>query len=239
MTTRAVAITTNTLSVVFFIGFLTYTFVAQQHLESLARDFVTEKTIAYSKPAVEVAAEAVESPLAKQFLNEDQEKALRSEIKVYQDDPAAYVRTLTQKGARAPLPAPANPVLAKAARWKEGIRAHYDQTLAALITDLRIFSTSNLVAGAIALVLAVLSAKAIRASLAWFSVLMFVGVLYSSYLYIDDLNFFRILFRSYMGWGYAAFLLVMTVGLFIDYGRQNGSSAQESGSSEKASGTAQ
>jgi len=238
MPTRVVAIAANAISVVLFLGFLAYTFVAQEHLESLARDFVTEKTIAYSKPAVEVAAEAVESPLAKQFLSEDQEKALRSEVKDYQDDPAVYVRALTQKGARAPLPAPANPVLAKAVKWKEGIRTHYDQTLAALITDLRIFSTSNLVAGAIALVLAVSSAKAIRASLAWFSVLMFIGVLYGSYLYIDDLNFFRILFRTYMGWGYAAFLLVTTVGLFLDYGRQEGSPAQATGSSEKASGTA-
>ena len=48
---------------------------------------------------------------------------------------------------------------------------------------------------------------------------MFVAVLFCSYLYIDDLTFFHILLRTHMGWWYAAFLCVMTVALYLDYGR--------------------
>ena len=209
----------NSIVVVFFICFLAYTFFARQHLESLARGFVTEKTLDYSKPVVEVADEALDSPLVKKFLSDDQETAIRHEIADYQDNPSAYIADLTRQGVRDAPMANANPLIEKVASIKNKIRTFYDNTLNALIADLRIFSFSNLIAGLTAFALAYRSASDLRKPIVWFSFLMFVAVLYCSYLYVDDLTFFRILFRTHMGWWYAAFLCVMIVALHLDYGR--------------------
>ncbi|MFM7927869.1 MAG: hypothetical protein ACKO9Q_09180, partial [Pirellula sp.] len=108
----------------------------------------------------------------------------------------------------------------KVASIKTKIRTFYDNTLNSLIRDLRIFSISNLIACLIAFGLAYRSPDEIRKPIVWFSFLMFVAVLYCSYLYIDGLGFFRILFRTHMGWWYAAFLTIMIVALYLDYGRQ-------------------
>ena len=216
---RKATLVLNSIVVVFFTCFLAYTFVARQHLDSLARAFVTEKTLAYSQPMVEVAEEALDSPLVKKFLSDDQVTTIREEIAAYRKDPGAYIADLTRQKIRdAPL-AKANPLIEKVAAIKTKIRTFYDNILNALILDLRIFSFSNLVAGAIAFWLAYRSPSDIRNSIVWFSFLMFVAVLYCSYLYVDDLTFFRILFRTHMGWWYAALLCVMIVALYLDYGR--------------------
>ncbi len=193
--------------------------LARQHLDGLARDFVTEKTLAYSKPIVEIADEALRSPLVQNLLPDDQTVAIRTEIADYNNDPATYVSDLTRQQVRDVPLENANPLLAKVASIKERVRTFYDDTLNALVSDLRIFAVSNLVAGMIALGLAFRSLSAIPKSIAWFSFLMFVAVLCCSYLYIDDLTFFRILFRAHMGWWYAVFLCVMIVKLCLDYGR--------------------
>ncbi len=216
---RMIALSLNSVVVAFFGCFLAYTFVARPHLDSLARDFVTEKTLDYSKPVVDVADETIGSPLVKKFLSDDQEAAIRREIADYQNDPGAYVADLTQQPLRRAPIADANPLVEKVASIKNKIRTFYDDTLSALIADLRIFSSSNLVAGLIAFVLAYRSSSEIRKPIVWFSFLMFVGVLYCSYLYIDGLTFFRILSRTHMGWWYAVVLCVAIVALYLDYGR--------------------
>lgn len=216
---RKTALFLNIVVVVFFVGFLAYTVIARQHLDSLARDFVTEKTLDYSRPVVEVAEEALDSPLVKKVLSVDQLAAIGSEIAEYQDDPDTYIADLTHQKLRDAPAVNGNPLLQKVASTKKKIRTFYDNTLNALIADLRIFSCSNLIAGLIAFGLAYCSPTEIRKPIVWFSFLMFVAVLYCSYLYIDDLTFFRILFRTHMGWWYAAFLCVMIVGLYLDYGR--------------------
>lgn len=223
---RETTLVLNSIVVVFFIGFLAYTLVARQHLDSLAREFVTEKTLDYSKPIVEVADEALDSPLVKKVLSDDQATAIRNEISDYQNDPPSYVSDLTRQQVRdAPL-AKASPLIEKVASIKNKIRTFYDNTLNALIADLRIFSSSNLVAGLIAFGLAYRSSSKIRKPIVWFSFLMFVAVLYCSFLYVDDLTFFRILFRTHMGWWYAVFLCVVTVALYLDYGRHANATKQ-------------
>ncbi len=216
---RKTTLALNSIVVVFFISFLAYTFFARQHLDSLARDFVTEKTLAYSKPVVEVADEALDSPFVKKFLSDDQETAIRHEIADYRNDPSVYIADLTRQQVRDAPMGNANPLIQKAASIKNKIRTFYDDTLNDLIADLRIFSFSNLIAGLIALGLAYRSESDIRKPIVWFSFLMFVAVLYCSYLYIDELTFFRILFGTHMGWWYAALLCVMMVALYLDYGR--------------------
>ncbi|MFO0942840.1 MAG: hypothetical protein U0930_19050 [Pirellulales bacterium] len=216
---RKTTLALNSIVVVFFISFLAYTFVARQHVDSLARDFVTEKTLDYSKPIVEVANEALDSPLVEKLLSDDQKTAIRHEISDYQNDPGAYIADLTRQQLRDAPVANENPLIEKVASVKNKIRTFYDNTLNALIADLRIFSISNLIGGLIAFGLAYRSSSDIRKPIVWFSFLMFVAVLYCSYLYVDDLTFFRILFRTHMGWWYAALLCVMIVALYLDYGR--------------------
>jgi hypothetical protein len=223
---RKTTLTLNSIVVVFFICFLAYTFVARQHLDSLARDFVTEKTLDYSTPIVKVADESIDSPLVKKFLSDDQATAIRGEIADYRNDPGAYNADLTRKQLRDDPPASPNPLIEKVTAIKNNIRTFYDNTLNALIADLRIFSISNLIAGLIAFGLAYRSSSEIRKRIVWFSFLMFVAVLYCSYLYVDDLTFFRILFRTHMGWWYAALLCVMTVALYLDYGRRANATEQ-------------
>jgi hypothetical protein len=224
---RTTTLVLNSIVLVFFISFLAYTFFARQHLDSLARDFVTEKTLVYSKPIVDVSDESLDSPLVKTLLSDDQATAVRNEIADYQNDPAAYIADLTRRQVRDAPMANANPLIEKVASIKSKIRTFYDNTLNALITDLRIFSFSNLIAGLIAFGLAYRSSSEIRKPIVWFSFLMFVAVLYCSYLYIDDLTFFRILFRTHMGWWYTALLCVMILALYLDYGRHG--KATESG----------
>lgn len=43
---RKTVLVLNSIVVVFFAGFLAYTFIARKHLDSIAREFVTEKTLA-------------------------------------------------------------------------------------------------------------------------------------------------------------------------------------------------
>jgi len=217
---RKATLVLNSFTVVFFICFLAYTFVARQHLDSLARDFVSEKTLEYSEPVVEIANESLDSPLVRQLLSNDQATAIRNEITAYQNDPGAYVADLTQQQVLYVAIVEANPLIAKVATIKNKVRTYYGDTLQALITDLRIFSISNLIAGLIAFVLAYRSSSEIRKPIVWLSFLMFTSVIYCSYLYIDGLTFFRILFRAHMGWWYAAFLCVMIIGPYLIYLRQ-------------------
>lgn len=216
---RNLTLVLNSLVVVFFAGFLAYTFFARQHIEGLARGFVTEITVQHSGAIVDIADESLNNPLVKKLLSAEQTAALRDEITEYRSDPAAYISDVTRQDAGDLRPENANPVLHRVASVKESVRTFYDDTLIALIDDLRIFSASNLIAGVIAFALAYLSTPNIRRSIVWFSFLMFVAVLYCSFLYVNDMTFFRILFRSHMGWWYPVFLCAMVVALFLDYQR--------------------
>jgi hypothetical protein len=228
---RKTTLVLNSIVVVFFVCFLSYTFIARQHLDSLARNFVTEKTLDYSKPIVEIADESLSSPLVQKFLSDDQVTTIRNEVADYRQDPGAYIADLTRRQVSDAPIANANPLIEKVTAIKSKILEFYDNTLSALIADLRIFSVSNLIAGLIAFGLSYRSSADIRKPIVWFSFLMFVGVLYCSYLYVDDLTFFRILFRTHMGWWYAALLCVMIVALYLDYGR-HANATEQSGQPE-------
>ncbi|MDB5390075.1 MAG: hypothetical protein JWM11_5721 [Planctomycetaceae bacterium] len=216
---RNLAIALNSIVAAFFACFLLYTFIARQHLDAFARVFVTEKTLHYSEPIVALTDESLDSPAAKKLLSDKQSAAIRHEITEYRNDPSGYIADLTRQKMLAANPKNPNPLSQQAASIKERIRSFYDNTLAVLIRDLRIFSTSNLCASLIAIGLAYWSRKNIQKSIVWFSFLMFVTVLYCSYLYVDDLTFFCILFRTHMGWWYPLFLCVILAGLYLDYGR--------------------
>jgi hypothetical protein len=214
---RKAAMILNVVVVIFFACFTIYTFVAKQHLNGLARAFVTRKTLEYSEPIFVVAEETLDMPIVRKLLSEKQEASIRHEIGLYNENPAQYVADLTRQKTKAPNPKKPNPLLKKVALIKERIRTFYDDTLNALLVDLRIFSFSNLVAGFIAFGLAYCSPRDIRKSIVVLSIIMFVGVLWGTYMYVDNLGFFTILFRAHMGWTYPLFLATLIVGAYWDY----------------------
>jgi hypothetical protein len=116
---RNIVIALNSIVAVFFACFLGYTFFARQHLDWLARGFVTERTLRYSSPIVEVADHSLDSPLVQKVLSKEQSAAIRSEIVEYRKDPAAYVSDLTRQAVLPLKPQNANPLLAKVASIKE------------------------------------------------------------------------------------------------------------------------
>lgn len=215
--TRKIALLLNSIVVLFFTCFTIYTFFAKEHLENLARDYVTQKTIKLSQPAVDAASKAIESPAAQKLLSAEHQAIINKEIGQYQRDPVSYVTDLTTRSQNKPSAATDSLVLKKLASIKEKIRGYYNDTLAELIFDLRIFSISNLVFGLFALILAYRSRTAFSRPLLIVSILMFVSVIYCSYLYIDDLTFFRIMARTHMGWYYPVLLAIVSIRLCKTY----------------------
>jgi len=215
----------NSLVGVFFVGFLTYTFVAKNHIESLAKEFVTEKTIAHSKSLVDLAEKSLDSRLATVLLSDSKESEIRSEITQYRNDPHAYVVDLTSQQDGGVFDDDGtndeNGSLSQAiSSVKNRIRKFYDEALSALIDDLRIFAISNLVASLIAFGLVFKSNKKLGESLIVLSAIILFSVLYSSFLYVNELTFFRILFRLHLGWNYALFLAFMVIAATIQFAYQ-------------------
>ena len=214
---RKLTLALNALSAVLFLAFFTYTFIARTHLESIARNFVTEKTLEHSAPIIDTVETALDVPLVAKLVSNDDIKLVRSEIDAYRKDPATYVADLTGKHVRKPQ-GKLGAIAQKAADAKDAIRRFYNETLTALIVDLRIFSGTNMVAACVALFLVLKSAESVRKPLIAFSFLLFVAVAFCSYLYIDDLSFFRILTSTHMGWWYPVFVIVAAVWLYKDLG---------------------
>lgn len=214
---RNLTLALNALSAALFLAFFTYTFAARSHLESVARDFVTEKTLQHSRPIIDTVEKALDVPLVAKLVSNDDIKLVRTEIDAYRKDPATYVSDLTGKQIRKPQ-GKLGAIAQKAADAKDRIRQFYNKTLTALIVDLRIFSGTNIVAACVALFLVFKSPASVRKPLVVFSLLLFVAVVFCSYLYIDDLSFFRILTSSHMGWWYPVFVIGVAVWLYKDLG---------------------
>lgn len=217
---RSIPIILNATVAVLSITFFLYTFVAVNHLEGIAREFVTEKTLGYSGTVVVAVEKSLESPLTKKLLSASHEESIRSEIGSYREDPVTFIRNLTGADREPEKPKRFLPARSGIDSFKGKVRDYYDGTLAALIADLRIFSGSNAVAAILALLLVLRSRGETRKIFLWFSLLLVLAVLYSSCLYVDGMSFFTILFRFHMGWWYPVCLAIMVAKLFMDYGRK-------------------
>ncbi len=217
---RRTVLVLNAVSAVFFAVFFGYTFFARGHLDGLARDYVTAKTEQYAAPAVDLAEKAVDSKLAKIALGDERLARIHEEIAEYRRDPASYIATLTGKHMPDEPKAGDNALVAKVAGWKRKVREYYDATLDDLVVDLRIFAGSNLMACMAAIAIIAVARSDRVGHFAWFSFLMFVAVVFCSYMYVDGLNFFSILTRSHLGWWYPVFLAVAVVWLYLDYVRR-------------------
>jgi len=215
---RKLTLALNSLTAVLFTAFFAYTFFAESHLQSLTRNFVTEKTLHYSGPVIDTVEKALDVPLLAKLVSKDDTQLVRNEINAYRDDPAVFIADLTRQKLANPPQQKMEAIAIKTAEAKEQIRNFYDNTLASLIADLRIFSGTNIAAAIFAILLTTKSRPPIRKPLIVFSFLLFVGVVFCSYLYIDDLSFFRILTSAHMGWHYPVFVAVVVFFLYKDFG---------------------
>ncbi|MEQ1853136.1 MAG: hypothetical protein ABMA01_16280 [Chthoniobacteraceae bacterium] len=215
---RTFLLITNAAVAALFIGFFAYTFLGRQHIDGIAREFVTAKTQKFITPAVDVAEEALRSELTRRLLTETQAAAVESEIAEFRAQPADYIRRLTS--AHAP-PKPES-FLAKVSEkiygWKERIRTHYNKVLRRLFTDLRIFSGSNVVAACIAFLCAWRSPGRPSLQLKLVSALLLIAIGLSIYFYIDGFSFFTILFDWYLGWSYPVLMALVFISIYIDLG---------------------
>jgi len=152
-----------------------------------------------------VAEGALDNP-AVRILAGREGKLMRQEIAKYRKDPAGYIKDLTGKRPAvddADLPP-------KVVAVKKDVRRDVEETLQALIKDLRIFSGSNIAAAFVALICAVLAPTPIRPLLLMLSFALVGGVVLCSWLYVDNMSFFSILTRMHMGWEYPAVLLIVS-----------------------------
>jgi hypothetical protein len=209
---RRVLIILNLTLAVLFGAFFAYTFVARKHLTNLARDFVTQRTQSYAERSIRIVEAAVKAPAARTLLKPEQVEAIERELTEYRAAPATYIRQLTGvERLSGTVSGYVAPVAAPLALWKQRVRAHFDATLLQLLRDLRIFSGTNVVAGLIAAGLAWKARGRIGNGLIVLSTIILVAVIFNSYMYVDDMAFFTIITRLYMGWTYPV-LVAVTVG---------------------------
>ena len=215
---KKLTVALNALTAALFIAFFAYTFFAHSHLSSLARDFVTEKTLHYSGPVIDTVEKTLDVPVVAKLVSRDDIEVVRAEIDTYRDDPAAYVSDLTGQKLAIPARRKIGAIAKKVTEAKEQIRKFYNDTLTALIADLRIFSGTNTVAAILAIVLTLKSRPPVTKPLVAFSFLLFVALVFCSYLYIDHLSFFRILTSTHMGWWYPVIVVIVAAWLYKDIG---------------------
>ncbi|MEM1083034.1 MAG: hypothetical protein AAGI48_02845 [Verrucomicrobiota bacterium] len=219
---RKVLIILNGLLVGFFLVAFAYTLIARDHLLGAAREFAAVKTGEYAAPMIDMVEEASESKMLKTVLNKDQEQALADEISNYRDDPAAYVADLTKRESTPKIKLPENKFTEKIIGWKEKVRAYFDEVVARILLDVRIFSGTNLVAGLIALILAIKTRDELTRPLVWLSGLLCAATLISIHGFIDSFSFFQYLIDWQMGWSYPAVVFLTYLYLIYKFYRFRG-----------------
>ncbi|OYW70548.1 MAG: hypothetical protein B7Z37_30390 [Verrucomicrobia bacterium 12-59-8] len=210
---RKISITLNIVVVCVSLFMFAGTFFAKQHVTNHARGFVSERTLAYSRPTVKWVEKGLESPLAGKLISPEKKQAIKGELARYHRDPAAYVASVTHREDRGAEAAEAG----KVEQFKQKIRNYYQSTLDELVIDLRIFTGSNVVAGLVALVLLLSRHYQSERRVEVFSLFIFASVVISSYLYLDGLSFFQILFKWHLGWSYPAGIALTAASLYRRY----------------------
>jgi hypothetical protein len=214
---RPFLLSANAAVALLFTAFFAYTFLGRQHIDGIAREFVTAKTQKFITPAVDAAEEALHSELSRRLLTSGQLDAIKAEFAEFRLQPARYIQRLTSAQA-SPKP---ETFLAKLSEkiygWKERIRVHYNKVLHRLFTDLRIFSGSNVIAACIAFGCAWRSPRRPSLQLTLISALLLVAIGLSIYFYIDEFSFFTILFDWYLGWWYPFLIGMLFISTYLDY----------------------
>jgi len=202
---RTFLLATNATIALLFTAFLAYTFLGRRQIDSLAREFAVARTERMVTPTVDLAEKALASETSRRLIPKKQLAVLDAEIAEFRAHPLIYIQKLV--AAAPPKP---DSFLAKmsdkASNWKERAREHYQKVLRRLLTDLRIFASTNVVAASLAFLCAWRSRERTMRSLIAISWMLLIATGFGIYLYIDSFSFFTILSDSYMEWAYPAIL---------------------------------
>lgn len=214
---RTLLLVSNAVVAVVFMAFFAYTFLGRQQIDDRAREFVTERTEKMATRSVAAAEQALRSNLSSRLLSKTQQAAIEAEIAAFRAEPKPYIQRLTAADAPA-LPRTGIAAVAdKVGGWKERVRAHYNAVLRRLITDLRIFSGSNVVAAGIAFACVWFSRGRPSLPLRFISAVLLFSIGFATLSYVSDMSFFTILFDGYMGWSYPAMLASLFLYLYFNY----------------------
>lgn len=153
------------------------------------------------------------NPIVSKLLSSDRKALVEEEISSYEASPVDYIQTLAGKDGKIEGGG-------KVADIKNKIIDYYHSVLDDLITDLRIFSASNLVAGLFCLFMILHPKFSANPKIIAFSIVVFISVVLSSYGYIEGLSFFKILFKWNLGWWYPVGIIVTIGAIYADYTRQ-------------------
>ena len=227
MMLRKLSITLNAIVVTSSLGFFAYTFFATSHLIEHTRNFVTEKTLSYSKPLVEATRAGLESPLAQKLVSEEHRALVEGELSTYDSGPANYVTSLTSAE-------PSSFGTGKIAVFKEKVRGYYQSTLSELLRDLRIFSGSNVGASLFAILLLISPRFKETKMLTTFSFVIFAAVAYSTISYIEGVSFLTILLKWHLGWWYPVGITITILGLAFEFGLHKETGAEQGGGGQAA-----
>lgn len=193
-----------------------YTFFAREHLIGLAEDYAIGKTVEYATPAVEQVEAALNHPAAI-LVPVAIRAAIRAEVDAFRQNPNAYVRELIARAAAIQMPK--HPLAALAVEWKNKVRDHFENVLAGLLRDLRIFSGTNVVAALLAACVAYYARGRWRYHVLAISGLLLLALGLQIYLFIDGLTFFRIITDARVGWWYPVLVAATFLDLYRRYGR--------------------
>ena len=207
---RTAALALNSVVTVFFSCLLAYTIFGRAHLAGQCRDYALQQTVEYSDPVMDVVGKALAVPFVEKVVPASIMDRLQESMQEYRQDPGAYISKAIA-GASESIADSDNPILKRLASAHMRIKAYFNETVDALIVDLRIFALTNLVVGMFALVLAYRSPVTDLPRQLLLSCVMCLSVAYCSYMYVDSLSFFRILAQAHMGWWYPVMLGVIVV----------------------------
>ncbi|MGB6220608.1 hypothetical protein [Haloferula sp.] len=201
---RRFLITLNGIIAAFFLTAFGYTLIGEAHLTAVARDFAAKKTADYAEPIVALAEQGSKSFEIRLLLSKAKEEAIDKEFAEYHRDPAEYISTIIERKPSVDLALPENALISKLHGWKIQIHQYYQKVLGRILSDLRIFSGTNLVAGLISLVLALKSSGLPSSTLLKLSSLLCMAFACSIYGYFNTFSFYQYLFNWHMGWRYPA-----------------------------------
>jgi len=190
---------------------------------------LTDAITAISSMDVSLAEEVLNSKAAKNYLEEYQIEVIEKEISEFKRDPHLYVGSITQQDANvSALPSEFktnNPLKAalfeKVFSWKQSLKSYLDGTFSKLITDIRIFLATNVVALFIAAFVCIRSEKLGGRPMVISSVITIATAL-STYGYVNDNWLFNILLNSFAGYGYSAGIVSLSAWLYFEYGDKFG-----------------
>jgi hypothetical protein len=206
------------ISVVLFVS----TFVAKGVITSKAQQFALDKSRVASDPLATKLQDTLDHPVIGKLIPDTARERITTELATYQSSPDAWLLSLAEGGAdRAKdfdFPEIENAIARKAvdvlADSVSGIKDHMHESYRGLIFDLRLFTSTNVVAFLVAAWLSwIARTPRSRHWLLTFSGLMLIIFAMSINAYRDQNWAWSILTGSYMGWSYPVML-----GFAIVYG---------------------